>query len=646
MKLRKVTVENVRSFKDSAELRLDGDISILIGPNGGGKTNLLDAVVLTLRKHLLVSWIPYRAATSDQPDRVSFRHNENVAGAGLDRHSALPNAPTRCTLDIEVTARDIENMQAIVANAEEFALLSGSRFLEANYELPKTWDVSQQRAGAAHRYVIENGALQHPAAPAALQFQQYLSMFEIDNAVRSALGRAPLSTPMMSMPVNRSGGGFQSSLSLANHEENEIKKAVDAATSRSAGSIAGLAIGRLARQYRLLLEPDTGRARKDFHEQPAIKSLTRVLTSLGYSWDLKCTDPLTNQYTVELTKQGTTFLVGAASSGERELLTFLFAIYALNVTDALILIDEPELHLHPRWQRRLLGTLEELASETRNQFVLATHSPMFISPASIQYVSRVYSEGQASRIVRLDSKTLPDRRKVFGIVNSQNNERMFFADAVILVEGISDRLVLDEVMRAVGLYENASRTIEIVEVGGKGFFSSYGQLLKAAEVPFVTVADLDYTLDVGDASVQALFDTDFGKIAADVLQRHGSKDGAALAREIDIAIQTGDVTQLRDLWTYVGGRVRRLRPDLKAGERERLDAFVSDQAKAGSYILRRGTIESYLPVGYQSKDLSKLLELRDQGMWAKLDGASKEELRTIAEAIDNRFAGVAESVPA
>jgi hypothetical protein len=36
-----------------------------------------------------------------------------------------------------------------------------------------------------------------------------------------------------------------------------------------------------------------------------------------------------NQYDIRLEKQGSSFRVGAASSGERELLTFLFAIYAL-----------------------------------------------------------------------------------------------------------------------------------------------------------------------------------------------------------------------------------------------------------------------------------------------------------------------------
>ena len=45
---------------------------------------------------------------------------------------------------------------------------------------------------------------------------------------------------------------------------------------------------------------------------------------------------------------------------------------------------------------------------------------------------------------------------------------MFFADKVVLVEGISDRLVLSSLLESTALLFQNSDAIEVIEVGGKG----------------------------------------------------------------------------------------------------------------------------------------------------------------------------------
>lgn len=49
--------------------------------------------------------------------------------------------------------------------------------------------------------------------------------------------------------------------------------------------------------------------------------------------------------------------------------------------DIVVLVDEPELHLHPVLQARLLDYLRALAARGRVQFVLATHSPTLLAAA-------------------------------------------------------------------------------------------------------------------------------------------------------------------------------------------------------------------------------------------------------------------------
>ena len=46
-----------------------------------------------------------------------------------------------------------------------------------------------------------------------------------------------------------------------------------------------------------------------------------------------------------------------------------------NINGAIVLIDEPEISLHPKWQIKLKDFLEELFNGYDVQFLIATHSP-------------------------------------------------------------------------------------------------------------------------------------------------------------------------------------------------------------------------------------------------------------------------------
>jgi predicted ATPase len=449
---------------------------------------------------------------------------------------------------------------------------------------------------------------------------------------------------MIYLPVNRAANGFSSAVGLSGYNDHEQKRSSDAASSRSASNIVSLAIGRMAQRFRLLQEVSNVDARTEFRKDKNLEELSAELKVLGYMWELVTIDPLNNSYDVRLTKQESSFLVSAASSGERELLTYLFAIFALNVRNAVIIVDEPELHLHPRWQTALFALFEKLSKSTGNQFIIATHSPTFISPASIQYVSRVYSENQRSNIVRLSSASLPNAKHLFNIVNSENNERVFFTDTVVLVEGLHDRIVFERVLDIVAKKHALNApSVEIVSVGGKGLFWAYQQLLDACKVGWKVVADRDYIEQIGDEAVKALFALDVGEIKKDVIDNAKSLDGAALVERIDKAINTGDWTDAKDLWAYIKSRRIRLKGTLNENARAVLATFIEQKKAEGIYLLSRGELEDYLPAGYRSKDTQKLIGLvSSDDFWDQLGSDVRDELERMA--MD--FLGITSEEPA
>ena len=66
------------------------------------------------------------------------------------------------------------------------------------------------------------------------------------------------------------------------------------------------------------------------------------------------------------------------SAGEQQMLSFL--CYNAFYENSVIFIDEPELSLHPDWQRRLFPNL--MKQQSSNQFIVASHSPMIYSKYS------------------------------------------------------------------------------------------------------------------------------------------------------------------------------------------------------------------------------------------------------------------------
>lgn len=631
MKLVKVGIENVRSFLDREYLDVNSSLSIIVGPNGGGKTNLLDTIVWSLRNFVLQSWTRRPNATQEQPLRQEFVLNDHFNNFRPERHFSGAGRSQIIDLTLEVTRRDRDNMDRMIADSDTTdAYWRNQPRVVPVKPNPKGWLSPLPEPGTRFTFRIEDGHLR-PFVESHRIVSEYLAWYDIDANVREELGLAPLAFPMLSLPTRRAMSGFSSAVSLPGFNEYDLKRGVDAANSRSEGNLATLATGRLAAKYRNLLSSRPATHEQDFYADPNVAALTKALQEVGYDWRMVEINAQRNEYDVRLSKQGTHFMAGNASSGEKELLTYLFAIYALNVRDALIVIDEPELHLHPRWQVTLLNLFARLAEETGNQFLMATHSPAFISPASVQYVSRVYSDNQRSRIARLDSDELPEKKHLFSMVNSFNNERIFFTDKVILVEGISDRIFFEALLKHFRPREAFGQPFEVVSVGGKYFFERYCRLLNACKVPWLLVADRDYAADIGPPEIGALFKIDGSSLKTDVIESPKSLDGEQLVSALETAINGSDRTQLEELWTYIQSRRRKIIHPLQLEQERTLNAFIEAKRAEGKFILSRGALESYLPPGHGRKDLDPLISLAaDPNFWAKLPAAGKAELELAA----------------
>lgn len=184
---------------------------------------------------------------------------------------------------------------------------------------------------------------------------------------------------------------------------------------------------------------------------------------------------------------------------------------------------------------------------------------------------------------------------------------MFFADKVVLVEGIKDRLVIETLLSTYHTMLNRLDTIEVLEVIGKGNFEKYKSFLSQFGVDTFIVTDLDYICSFGDPKVKQLFVTDFRKVARGVLKDKKSQDLRTLASALDKAIAHGNLDSVKGIWNHIKMRHVRLKAELSKEEMRSIETFIARNAKDQVFILRIGEIEDYLPDGY--KEMEKIPEL-------------------------------------
>jgi predicted ATPase len=112
------------------------------------------------------------------------------------------------------------------------------------------------------------------------------------------------------------------------------------------------------------------------------------------------------------------------SSGEREVVVLTFDILTQHPNDCIILIDEPEVHLHPELTFRLIKVLKSIG--LRNQFFLFTHSPDIIGnslESGVHFVRPKSRVPTGNQVVKIDNdnlegfKFIPNIRETIGMVS-------------------------------------------------------------------------------------------------------------------------------------------------------------------------------------------------------------------------------------
>lgn len=159
-------------------------------------------------------------------------------------------------------------------------------------------------------------------------------------------------------------------------------------------------------------------------------------------------------------------------------------------------VEEPENYLHPQSQRYVAKLLDRIGDESRSQVVVTTHSPNILEGVSCFDVVKVgRSRDDAGTVCLRVNPTFSDIDPRIEVLSFQTAE-MLFADRIVLVEGPSEKELLSSIAPHISDSEGKScdpdrLNASIVDVGGKENFDDYVQLLDAFDISWRILADND-----------------------------------------------------------------------------------------------------------------------------------------------------------
>lgn len=184
----------------------------------------------------------------------------------------------------------------------------------------------------------------------------------------------------------------------------------------------------------------------------------------------------------------------------------LFAYVAeLEKIPIVLIVDEPELHLHSDWQKKMY---EVFTNQTDLQFVYSTQSENFISLKNWRQI-RLIKDSQifpkpsgGEQIQATDGETgtpaeyLDDyaTRNLHISTILRENLELFFTKKCILVEGPSEKYALPKLLKLSGC-DIEEFSVSIITAWGKTKIKNYQMICKVFGVDYFTLFDQDKAED-------------------------------------------------------------------------------------------------------------------------------------------------------
>ena len=452
MLIKEINLENFRSHKDRVSISELSNVNVFIGPNNAGKSNIIEAL-----KYL-------RGLVTGQQTRpfvdVAFDRNPNIK---IEISLTFELAKSRNRMidslfetnnnvrpdDIKKTSfmktlaysASIKNNGVIEEEVKTPNIIEGNlTIVKRNKENVRLGDLENRCKEILKNQNIQEGFMQGSNAPIefrALNFRKLPPFFQemiqdVKNSInnwqwfdthRKAVPRMQSGEEHVLTPTGENLTKFLNSLQTSN--PREFIKLVDEVIK-------------------------------------VIPSISEILA------------PLRGQEaTMNINEEGLEKPtdLGDISMGLMQIFILVVGILTKK-KGSVVLIEEPELHLHATSQRRFFELIQREAKD--KQFIITTHSTIFTACDDQNSTYLVTKPEGATRVTRIQD---PKELKVVKDILGHRNTDLFGDECVVFIEGDSEDIAFPIIAKSLG-HDLIGKGIRLVNVKGSGNHKKIGQYLR------------------------------------------------------------------------------------------------------------------------------------------------------------------------
>ncbi|HIE0919617.1 AAA family ATPase [Serratia marcescens] len=485
MYISEIRIENFRLFGSTEKafvLPLNPGLTALVGENDAGKTAVIDAIRLVLgtrdQDFLRIDPDDFHQATpnSERADQVAIR----LIFSGL---TAADRGAFSEFLTYETIGEAVETVLIITWMAKRNTKEGSSRRV-----LPPEW-----RTGA-----MGDGPLLDLGARSLLTATYLRPLRDAERAMSAGRGSRLSQILQHTKEIRDTGSAF----------DRHIDPPVDPKT------LSVLGLGDYA-SYLFGESEGIQQARKRLNEEylaPLSFANDKLSAEIGVAGTQEDNFRLRQLLEkLELTLTGSAEADSHISRGlGSNNLLFMACELLLLAAESdgfpLLLIEEPEAHLHPQRQLRLMSFLQEQAKKERAdhqriQIIVTTHSPNLASDLHLDNIALIEG-GRAFPLCKGKTKLSPSDYRFLERFLDVTKANLLFARAVMIVEGDAENILLPVLARLLGR-DFHHHGVSVVNVGGLGL-GRYARIFMRQDpetdgvinIPVACITDMDVMPDL------------------------------------------------------------------------------------------------------------------------------------------------------